>query len=141
MTTETLKNGFECRPFSRQKRLWCVEFNNHSVIHECNLVKIKDRIELVCNSHDGLVLKVRANNLLHELIRLRVDTRKVTVNVLSTEDLENGKSLLTYLLVASSIMRTLLDLHRARPRQNNCCCPWESRSSVISASNPPLDSR
>ena len=45
-----------------------------------------------------------------------------------------------YLLVASSIMRRLLDLHIARARQKSCCWPWERSSSDQSASNPPLDS-
>lgn len=70
MLAKTLKHSFKCRPFSRQERLWCLKFNNPSIIHKRNLIKIKDRVELVCSGNDSLVFEVGANELLHELICL-----------------------------------------------------------------------
>lgn len=75
MLAETLKHGFKCRPFSRQERLRRIKFNNPSMIHKRNLIKIKDRVEFVRNGNDSLVFEVGANNLLHELICLRVHTK------------------------------------------------------------------
>jgi hypothetical protein len=57
-----------------EQRVWLSGFNNPAGIQHHNAVKVENGIELVRDRDDGVVAELLANDALHYIICLRVDT-------------------------------------------------------------------
>lgn len=120
--------------FLSEEGLWCVAFDKTTLLKDGHAIEPVDVGKPVKNRNNGRVLELGIDDGLHNGFGLRIDTKHGKVSIGSSA----MESSVTYLLVASSRIRTLLGTSKARARHNSCLSPCDHSDEISSMSSPSL---
>lgn len=118
ITVDTLIQSLKRRPWPLQQLTRPPTLTHPPLFQHNDPIKVQDCIQLVHNRNRRTCLECLLQHSLHQLIRLSINA---TPRLIHDEN--------------TTTLRT------ARARQNNCLCPCDIDSSLISSSKPPRASK